>query len=146
MPHDSVRKDSLQETFDKSGTAQTEPFFGQAYERLLDKADRAFRFGLYKRAAKFYKEATLINPNSVYIQYRLKQIENRNSNFRNFLFYFDFEKPNLLIRSLTFLIVYFIVSMLMILLVWCYGAVAVVFGVMARFIGSFLGVFSFFCV
>ena len=114
---DTVRIDSLHQTFDKENTAQPEPMFGAEYERILDKADRAFKIGLYKQAGKYYKEAAKINPNSIYIQYRLKEIENRKSNLRNFFFYFDFEKPDILIKSITYLVIYFIASMLLILLV-----------------------------
>lgn len=113
---DSLRNDSLQQKQDTLTIPQAESHFTPEYERILDKADQAFKFGLYKRAARFYKEAEKINPNSIYIQYRLKEIENRGSNFRNFLFYFNFEKPDLLIRSLTFLVLYFMASMLIILL------------------------------
>lgn len=113
---DSLRNDSLQQKQDTLTIPQAESHFTPEYERTLDKADQAFKFGLYKRAARFYKEAEKINPNSIYIQYRLKEIENRGSNFRNFLFYFNFEKPDLLIRSLTFLVLYFMASMLIILL------------------------------
>jgi FOG: HEAT repeat len=113
---DSLRNDSLQKKLDTLTIPQAESHFTPEYERILDKADQAFKFGLYKRAARFYKEAEKINPNSIYIQYRLKEIENLGSNFRNFLFYFNFEKPDLLIRSLTFLVLYFMASMLIILL------------------------------
>ena len=113
----TARKDSLQQTYDTTESSHAEPIFGPDYDRILDKADRAFKIGFFRRASKYYKEAAVINPNSIYIQYRLKEIENRSSNFRNFLFYFDFEKPDLLIKSLTFLVAYFIVSMFIILMV-----------------------------
>lgn len=116
-PADTAKIDSLHQTFDKAGVSQNEPSFGPEYERLLDKADRAYKLGFFKRADKHYREAARINPNSIYIQYRLKEIEKRSNNFRNFLFYFDFEKPDLLVKSLTFLVIYFIVSMLIILIV-----------------------------
>jgi hypothetical protein len=114
---DTTRKDSVSLTEDTLATSQAETTYGQEYEHILDKADRAFKIGLYKRAANYYREAAKINPNSIYIQYRLKEIDNRRSNFSKFLFYFNFEKPDLLIRSLTFLVLYFIASMLVILLV-----------------------------
>lgn len=116
-PLDTIRKDTLQQNVDLATNNPPEPSFGPKYERILDKADKAFKFGLYRQATTYYKEAAQINPNSIYIQYRLREIESRKSNFRNFLFYFNFEKPDILIRSITYLVVYFVISMLIILLV-----------------------------
>jgi hypothetical protein len=114
---DPASKDSLQKSPGKLKAEETEQFFGFEYERLLDKADHSYRFGMYKRAASLYKEAAAINPNSKYIRFRLREIESRSSNFRTFLFYFDFEKPDVLIKSLTYFVIYFIGSMLIILMV-----------------------------
>ena len=86
------------------------------YERLLDKADRAYRIGMLKRAKKLYTQAAIVNPKSIYIQYRLREIQKRSNNFNNFLLYFNFDKPDLLIRSLTYCILFFISSMLVVLL------------------------------
>jgi len=104
-PSSSVFKDSV-----------TYQLNNPEYERLLDKADWAFRIGFLKRAKKLYTQAAIINPKSVYIQYRLSEIQNRTNNFNNFLLYFNFDKPDLLIRSLTFCILFFISSMLVVLL------------------------------
>ena len=117
IPISTTKKDSLQEQQNIVNANESKQSYNQAYEQLLDKADRAFRLGLYKRAGKYYKEAARINPNSIYIQYRLKEIGHQNSHFRNFLFYFNLDKPNLLIKSLTFFVMYFIGSMLFILVI-----------------------------
>jgi hypothetical protein len=87
------------------------------YERLLDKADRAFTFGFLKRAEKFYNRAAQINPYSVYIKYRLQEIQKRTDSFGSFILYFNFDKPDLLIRSLIFFIIFCITSMLMVLVI-----------------------------
>ncbi len=90
--------------------------YGVEYEIMLDKADRAYRIGFYKRAKRFYEKASLINPTSSYIKFQLKKIRERSTNFRNSLFYFNFDQPDLLIKSMSYLIGYFIVSMLIILI------------------------------
>lgn len=117
LPDSIVRKDSIQETRAKVEQEEPKQFFDATYERLLDKADRSYRLGMYKRAGKFYKEAAVINPSSKFIQFRLREIENRNNDLRSVLFYFDFKKPDVLIKSLIFLVIYFIVSMLIILVI-----------------------------
>ena len=91
--------------------------YGSEYERILNSADRAYRIGFYRRAKRFYEKASHINPASTYIKFQLKEIQEKRSNFRNFIFYFNFDKPNILIKSLTYLIVYFLGSMLLILLI-----------------------------
>ncbi len=91
--------------------------YGSEYERILSKADKAYRIGFYRRAKRFYEKASLINPTSTYIKFQLKEIQGKRTNFRNFVFYFNFDKPNILIKSLTYLIVYFLGSMLLILLI-----------------------------
>lgn len=111
---DNLRKDSVHQTVIN---IPQEPSFGPEYNHALDQAEKAFKLGLYKQATRYYQEAARINPNSIYIQYRLREIQNRKSSFRNFLFYFNFEKPDILIKSLTFMVVYFIASMLIILMV-----------------------------
>ncbi len=119
-PIDYLRNDSLQYYSGNAFVQTRDSLFLQTYnpeyERLLDKADRAFRIGLLKRAKKFYNQAATINPNSVYIRYRLREIQNRTNNFNSFILYFNFDKPDLLIRSLTFFILFFVASMLVILL------------------------------
>jgi len=91
--------------------------FGSDYERILNKADRAYRIGFYRRAKRFYTEAATINPASSYINGQLRRIQEKSTNFRNFIFYFNFDKPDILIKSITYLIGYFLVSMLLILLI-----------------------------
>lgn len=91
--------------------------YGFEYERILNKADRAYHIGFYRRAKRFYEKAFLINPTSTYIKFQLKEIQEKRTNFRNFVFYFNFDKPNILIKALTYLIVYFVGSMLLILLI-----------------------------
>jgi HEAT repeat protein len=91
--------------------------YGAEYESVLTKADRAYRFGFYRRAKKYYEKASLKNPTSTYIKFQLKEIQEKSTNFRNYIFYFNFDKPDLLIKSITYLIVYFLISMLLILLV-----------------------------
>jgi hypothetical protein len=116
-PDSVIRKDSIEKAQDEIDSEETEQFYGAVYERLLDNADRSYRLGMFKRAASFYKEAAAINPHSKYIQFRLREIETKRSNFRSFLFYFDFEKPDILIKSLIFLVIYFTGSMLIILII-----------------------------
>ena len=90
--------------------------YGKEYNRYLDKADNAFRIGFFKRAQKFYLKAAEINPNSLYILYHLREIENRKFQFRNIVFYLNFDKPVVLIKVLIYLILFFIVSMIVVLL------------------------------
>lgn len=119
VPSDSARNDSVQYLLNETSDVIDAPVelqsFGARYEYLLDKADRAYKFGLYKRASRFYNEAATINPGSVYIKYRLKQIEARKNNSRFVPFHFNFEKPNLLIKSLIYLISFFVGSMFIVL-------------------------------
>lgn len=92
--------------------------YGVAYETCLNKAEWAYRYGLFKRAGKFYREALVFNPRSAYINYKLEQITKfKNSSFRGFLFYFNLDKPDLLIHTLTYLSLYFIGSMFIILFI-----------------------------
>jgi hypothetical protein len=94
----------------------SEKNYGPLYDYYLDKADRAYSIGFFKRAKRFYEKAALINPNSLYIKYRISQIDNTKGKLNSLILYFNFDKPGLLIRSLTYLVVYFIISMIIILL------------------------------
>jgi tetratricopeptide (TPR) repeat protein len=91
--------------------------FGPVYNSYLDKADRAYNIGFLNRAKKFYLKAAEINPNSLYINYRLKEIGNYKGNINKVVFFLNFDKPDILIQSLTFFVVYFVISMLIILLI-----------------------------
>lgn len=91
--------------------------FGPAYNKLLDKADRAYKIGLFGRARNFYAEALKINPQSLYIKYRLKEIEKHAVKLNNFVFYFNFDKPDLLVKSITFFILYFAISLFIVLVI-----------------------------
>jgi tetratricopeptide (TPR) repeat protein len=91
--------------------------FGPDYSKYLDKADKAYNLGFFRRAKKYYSKAAEINPNSLYIKYRLNEINNYKGNFNKVVFFFNFDKPDLLIQSLTFFVVYFIFSMFIILLI-----------------------------
>lgn len=91
--------------------------YGSEYERILSKADRAYRIGFYHRAKGYYEKASIINPSSTYIKFQLKKIHDKSTNFRNFIFNFNFDKPDILIKSITYLIVYFLVSMILILVI-----------------------------
>lgn len=92
--------------------------FGSEYESYLHKAEWSYRFGLFKRAEKFYNKALIVNPSSNYLKYKLEKIHSIGKlNFRNILFFFNIDKPNYLIRILTYLSAYFVVSMFIILIV-----------------------------
>jgi hypothetical protein len=91
--------------------------FGPLYNYYLDKADRAYNIGFLSRAKKFYLKAAEINPQSLYIKYRLTEIDQYKGKLSRVVFFFNFDKPDLLIKSLTFFIGYFICSMLIILVV-----------------------------
>jgi hypothetical protein len=91
--------------------------FGPLYNYYLDKADRAYNIGFMGRAKKFYLKAAEINPQSLYIKYRLNEISQYKGKLNRVVFFFNFDKPDLLIKSLTFFIGYFVCSMLIILVV-----------------------------
>src|ERR1035437_5175465 len=114
-PSNSHVKNSKVSHFTKQDSLSYQPN-NPEYERLLDKADWAFKIGMLKRAKKLYTQAAVLNPKSIYIRYRLREIQKRSNNFNNFLLYFNFDKPDLLIRSLTYCILFFISSMLVVLL------------------------------
>ena len=106
-----IRQDSLPDSIFLKHFATVE----SQYNRYLDKADWAYKHGLNKRAKKFYTKAGELNPYSNYIKSRLDEITHYKYSFRNVLFGFDLDQPNLLIKSLTYLIIYFILSMLVLL-------------------------------
>jgi tetratricopeptide (TPR) repeat protein len=117
---DTTYADSISSETDKfnSDNKSTEiSDFGNVYNSYLDQADRAFNIGFFKRAKKYYLKAAEINPKSLYINYRLKEIDRVKGKMNTVIFFFNFDKPGLLIKSLTYLIIYFIVSMIIILLV-----------------------------
>jgi hypothetical protein len=91
--------------------------YGTMYNTYLDKADRAYRIGLFGRARRFYLEALKINPQSLYIKFRLKEIDKQAIKLNNFIFYFNFDKPDLLVKSLTFFILYFAISLFIVLII-----------------------------
>jgi len=91
--------------------------FGPDYNSYLDKADRAFNIGFLKRAKKYYLKAAEINPKSLYIKYRIKEIEQFKGKINTIVFFLNFDKPGLLIQSITYLVIYFIISMFIILLI-----------------------------
>jgi len=83
----------------------------------LYNADRAYRFGLFNIAKYNYQKAAELNPKSLYIQYKIKEIDAYKHDFANIVFYLNFDKPDLLIKSITYLIVYFILSLFLILII-----------------------------
>ena len=91
--------------------------FGPEYEKILNKAEWAYHFGLFNVAVKQYRKAAEINPKSLYIQYKIKEIEYTKHNIGSLVLYFNFDKPDILIKSLIFFIVYFVFSLLVILLI-----------------------------
>jgi tetratricopeptide (TPR) repeat protein len=90
--------------------------FGSVYNYYLDKAERAYNIGFFKKSADYYRKAAQINPQSLYIKYRLNEIEHFKGKINNVIFFLNFDKPDLLIQSLTYLVIYFIFSMVVILL------------------------------
>jgi hypothetical protein len=116
---DSLSIDSLLHASNSEQVVTDTSFhdFGTEYNNFLDKADRAYKIGLFKRAIRLYREALIINPQSLYIKYRLKEIEQQRANQRNFIFYFNFDKPDILVKSITFFTLYFAVSLFVVLVV-----------------------------
>lgn len=90
--------------------------YGSLYNKFLDKADNAYKLGFFKRARKYYLKAAEINPNSLYIQYHLREIEYHKFQFRNVVFYMNFDKPDYLIKVLIFLVLFFTGSMVIVLI------------------------------
>jgi hypothetical protein len=80
--------------------------FGPAYNKLLDKADRAYKIGLFGRARHFYLEALKVNPQSLYIKFRLNEIERHSIKLKQLRVLLYFDKPDLLVKSITFFILY----------------------------------------
>ncbi len=91
--------------------------FGPEYEKLINKADRAYRYGFFRKAKENYKKAALINPKSLFIQYKIKEIENAKNDLGDIISYLNFDKPNVLIKILFFLIIYFTISLFLILII-----------------------------
>jgi hypothetical protein len=115
----SSKKGTIQSDISKKHTIQDSLSFrslNPEYERLLDKADWAFKIGFWERAKRLYSQAAVINPNSIYIQYRLREIQYKTNTLHNFLLYFNFDKPDILIRTLILCILFFVSSMLLLLL------------------------------
>lgn len=89
--------------------------FGPEYEKILNRADWAYRVGLFNIAIREFKKAYEINPKSLYIQYKIREIENTKHDLESVVLYFNFDKPDILIKTLIYFIVYFIISLLFIL-------------------------------
>jgi tetratricopeptide (TPR) repeat protein len=116
IPANHFSRDSLTKALSDTLSYKTATSFGVEYYKYLDKADKAYRLGFFKRAKRFYQKAYEINPNSLYIQYHLREIENRKFQLSSIVFYLNFDKPIVLIKVLIYLIIFFIVSMLLVLL------------------------------